>query len=110
MRVLSFTTKTFGSQDQRDGRTGKALAFTNVFLLETEFSVRDREGRLDLNWQGGERIPWLLHFGGGGTADLLGKEDEYSSLRFTSEDGMPLHVNTGKKLHCFRCTGGRCPE
>lgn len=102
--------KTFGSQDQRDGRTGKALAFTNVFLLETEFSVRDREGRLDLNWQGGEGYRGYYISAGAAQRICWEKEDEYSSLRFTSEDGMPLHVNTGKSYIAFAAPGAAVLE
>lgn len=102
--------KTFGSKDQRDGKTGKSLAFTNVFLLETEFSPRDREGHLDLNWQGGEGYGGYYISAGKAQRICWEKEDEYSSLRFTTEEGMPLHVNPGKSYLAFSAPGAASLE
>ena len=46
--------KQINNEAQIDGKTGEQLAFTNVFVLETDISVRDDVGRKQIDWDGGE--------------------------------------------------------
>lgn len=93
--------KQHSGKDHRDGLTGEKLGFTNLFLLETNISVRDAMGRIDLNWEGGE--DFTGYYISQGIAEKISwtKEDIYANLEFTTEDGTPLSVNPGKSYIAF---------
>lgn len=97
--------KEHSGKDHRDRRTGKQLSFTNVFLLETEISVRDEAGRLDLNWQGGRDHKGYYVSEGGVCPVTWEKADEYSNLVFSTEDGARLRVNPGRSYLGFLSPG-----
>ncbi len=45
--------KQINGDAQVDGKTGEQLAFTNVFVFETDISVRDGVGQKEIGWDGG---------------------------------------------------------
>jgi hypothetical protein len=77
-----------------DASTGEQLAFTNVFALKTDVSLRDDGYRMDVALSGGEGY----YFSGGKVKKInWSKADDNSNIRFTdSETGEELTVNRGK--------------
>lgn len=94
--------KQHSGEDHRDARTTKQLCFTNVFVLETDVSVRDSVGRLDVGWQGGSG--WYVSHGGVEPITWE-KADEYSNLVFYNGEGARLKVNPGKSYLGFLPAG-----
>ena len=94
--------KSHSGADHRDQHTGKRLAFTNLFLLETETSVHDQVGRLDIAWQEGSG--WYVSLGGA-CPITWEKDDEYSNLVFYNESGARLRVNPGRSYISLCQTG-----
>lgn len=90
--------KSHSGNDHRDQHTGKRLAFTNLFLLETEITQRDAVGRVDVDWQGG--AGWYVSMGAA-CPIRWEKDDEYSNLVFYGENGARLRVNPGKSYISF---------
>lgn len=90
--------KQLNGDPQIDGVTQEQLAFTNVFVLETDISIRDDVGHKNVDWTGGEdsigyyisngkvqKIHWVKE---GGTED--------SRLTFYDESGEKIKINRGK--------------
>lgn len=96
------TTKTYLKQingnPQMDSSTNTQLAFTNVFVLETEISVRDEIGHKNVDWDGGESSVGYYVSNGGVQKIHWSKEPNYESsyLRFYDESGNEIKVNRGK--------------
>ncbi len=97
--------KEFSGEDHRDAKTGKNLSFENLFLLETEISVRDEVGRLNVDWRGGKNSTGYYVSEGTVVPIHWKKEDEYSNLTFTTGEGQPFSVNPGKSYIAF-CSPG----
>lgn len=90
--------KQLNGEPQIDGVTQEQLAFTNVFVLETDISIRDDVGHKNVDWAGGsdstgyyisngkmQKIHWAKE---GGT--------ENSRLTFYNESGEKIKINRGK--------------
>lgn len=90
--------KSHSGSEHRDQRTGKRLAFTNLFLLETEISQRDQVGRVNVDWQSG--TGWYVSMGIACPIKWE-KDDEYSNLVFYGKNGARLRVNPGKSYISF---------
>ena len=90
--------KQINADPQVDGKTGEQLAFTNVFILETDISVRDDIGRKKIDWDGGEDSVGYYISNGGMQKITWSKEpnNENSYLRFYDESGQELSINRGK--------------
>lgn len=90
--------KKINGNDQMDSSTNAQLAFTNVFVLETDISVREESdcGHKRIDWQGGpEAVGYYIS---NGTVQKIhwSKEDEKSYLKFYDENGEELAINRGK--------------
>lgn len=90
--------KSHSGSDHRDQRTGQRLAFTNLFLLETEITQRDTVGRVNVDWKSG--TGWYVSMGAACPIKWE-KDDEYSNLVFYGENGARLRVNPGKSYISF---------
>lgn len=90
--------KKMNNNPQIDGKTNTQLAFTNVFVLETDISVRDEIGHKDVNWEGGDNYTGYYVSNGGVQKIHWEKEpnNEKSYLRFYDESGQELKINRGK--------------
>ena len=90
--------KQINAEPQVDGKTGEQLAFTNVFLLETDISVRDDVGRKKIDWDGGKDSVGYYISNGGVQKITWSKEpnNESSYLRFYDESGQEISINRGK--------------
>ena len=90
--------KQINGNPQMDAVTGDQLGFTNVFVLETEISVKDDVGHKNLDWDGGADTKGY-YISNGGMQPITwskeeGKEDSY--LTFYDESGNVLNINRGK--------------
>lgn len=80
-----------------DSASGEQLAFENVIVLETDISVRDAaSGLKNVNWQGGASYKGYYISEGAVQPITWSKADEYSPLKFFSEDGEEVQINRGK--------------
>ncbi len=99
-----FSTFTYDSKNQvylkqhngnphMDSATGKQLSYTNVFVLETDLSVRDAKGRMNVDWTGGTGY----YISGGACQKIKwSKPTEEDGITITDTDGKQISVNTGK--------------
>ena len=90
--------KQINGKPQMDGTDNTQLAFTNVFVLETDISVRDDIGHKEINWYGGSDYVGYYVSNGGMQKIHWSKEanNENSYLRFYDESGKEIKVNRGK--------------
>lgn len=90
--------KQINGKPQMDGSNNTQLAFTNVFVLETDISVRDDIGHKEINWYGGSDYVGYYVSNGGMQKIHWSKEanNENSYLRFYDESGKEIKVNRGK--------------
>lgn len=90
--------KCLNGTPQIDGNTQEQLAFTNVFVLETDISVRDELGHKDIDWDGSlDSVGYYLSNGGVQKIHWSKEEkNESSRLRFFDESGEELKINRGK--------------
>lgn len=88
--------KQINGQDQMDAVTEKQLAFTNVFVLETEISVRDDIGHKKIDWNGGDDSVGYYISNGAVEKITWEKTSESDYLRFYKENGEELSINRGK--------------
>ncbi len=90
--------KQINGENQVDAKTGEQLAFTNVFVLETDISVRDSVGHKEIDWDGGpDSVGYYVS--NGGVQKITWSKDynnESSYLRFYDESGQELSINRGK--------------
>lgn len=77
----------------KDQRSGEQLNFTNVFVLQTDISVYDKSGIMEVDWQGGNG-----YYITKGTVQTITweKPTEDSEIKFYAADGSELTVNRGK--------------
>lgn len=95
--------KQINGNPQIDAVTGEQLGFTNVFVLETEISIRDDVGHKNLDWDGSTDAKGY-YFSNGGMQPITwskeeGNEDSY--LTFYDETGNVLKINRGKSYIAF---------
>lgn len=76
--------KCLNGTPQIDGNTQEQLAFTNVFVLETDISARDELGHKDIDWDGSLDFVGYYVSNGGVQKIHWSKEErnESSRLRF----------------------------
>lgn len=86
--------KDLNGNPQIDGKTNEQLTFTNVFVLETDISIKDDIGRKNIDWHGGHAGYYISN--GGMQKITWAKETEESRLRFYDESGNELKINRGK--------------
>ena len=81
-----------------DGNTNQPLTFINLFVLETEISVRDEVGHKNLDWDGGSDSVGYYISNGMIQKVQWAKEpnNERSKLAFYDETGNEIKVNRGK--------------
>ncbi len=88
--------KQLNGTPQIDGSTQEQLAFTNLFVLETDISVRDEVGHKEVNWAGGSDSTGYYVSNGGVQRIHWSKEAESQRLKFFDENGKELKINRGK--------------
>ena len=90
--------KQINGNPQIDGKTQEQLAFTNVFVLETDISVRDEIGHKNVDWDGA--VNSVGYYVSNGAVQkihwLKDENNEKSRLRFYDENGEELKINRGK--------------
>lgn len=85
-----------------DQSTGEQLSYTNVFVLETDISVRDSKGRMNVDWTGGTGY----YLSGGAYQKIKwSKPTEHDGITITDENGNAIQVNTGKSYFGIIQTG-----
>ena len=90
--------KQINGNPQMDARENTQLAFTNVFVLETDISVRDEVGHKQLDWDGAsDSVGYYISNGAVQKIHWM-KDDnnEWSRLRFYDESGNQIKLNRGK--------------
>ena len=90
--------KQINGNAQVDGNTQNQLAFTNVFVLETEISVRDEIGHKRIEVMGGKNSTGY-YISNGAVQKISWEKDggkESSRLKFYDENGEELTINCGK--------------
>lgn len=92
-------------QAQIDGKTQNQLSFTNVIVLETEITLRDDEGRKNINWNGGKNAVGYYLSNGAIQKITWSKESESDYLKFFDENGEELSINRGKSYIAFNYAG-----
>lgn len=92
-------------ESQIDGKTGNQLSFTNVFILETTFSIRDEVGRKKIDITGGNNFTGYYISSGVVQKISWSKENESSRLKFFDQNGEELSINRGKSYIAFNYAG-----
>lgn len=88
--------KLYGKNPHIDNVNGEQLKFANLIVIETDISVRDKIGRKNINWQGGEEYTGWYFTEGARQPIIWSKADEYSKIELFNENGEPLTMNRGK--------------
>lgn len=90
--------KQINGKPQIDAKTTEQLGFTNVFLLETDISVRDDTGHKQVDWDGSKSSKGYYLSGGTRQQIWWSKEEnnEKSYLKFYDKDGSEICLNRGK--------------
>lgn len=99
--------KQINGKPQMDGVTNTQLAFTNVFVLETEISVRDEIGHKEINWAGGNNAVGY-YVSNGAVQKISWSKDggrETGFLKFYDKDGKEIKVNRGKSYIAINYKG-----
>ena len=97
--------KSMNGHKHIDGKTGKQLSFTNVFVLETSISVRDSVGHKNINWQGSSNSKGYYISNGAVQTIRWFQSDESSYLKFYDENGQELIINRGKSYIAYTYAG-----
>lgn len=92
-------------EPQIDANTNQQLSYTNVFILETDISVRDDVGRKNIDWQGGDDSVGYYISNGAVQKIHWSKPGEYDYLKFTDLEGNELKINRGKSYIAFNYYG-----
>ena len=97
--------KQINGKDQMDSVAGTQLAFTNVFILETDISVRTEYGHKQIDWQGGSNSVGYYISNGAVQKISWSKASEKDYLEFFDEKGEELSINCGKSYIAFNYAG-----
>ncbi len=92
--------KQLNGNDQIDGKTEEQLAFTNVFILETEIGLLENGVHKRIDMEGGNGY----YVSNGGVQEITWKKDggeANSHLEFYDLDGEELSINRGKSYIAF---------
>jgi len=93
--------KSINGKKQMDSVADKQLAFTNVFILETDISVRSNEGHKEIDWKGGTNSVGYYISNGVVQEISWSKSSEDDYLKFYDEEGQELSINRGKSYIAF---------
>lgn len=90
--------KQLNGNPQMDGKENKQLAFTNVFVLETDITVRDEIGHKNVDWDGdNDSVGYYVSNGAVQQIHWLkDTNNENSRLKFYNQNGEELKINRGK--------------
>ena len=89
--------KLFNGKKQIDGIKGTQLAFTNVFVLETEIGIDEVNGvHRKFDWTGGGNSVGYYISNGAIQKIRWSKDDVDAYLKFYDENGEELSINRGK--------------
>ena len=97
--------KSMNGHKHIDGKTGEQLSFTNVFVLETSISVRDKVGHKNINWQGSSSSKGYYVSNGAVQRIRWSQSGESSYLKFYDENGKELEINRGKTYIAYTYSG-----
>lgn len=98
--------KEFDGNPQIDGRTNNQLAFTNVFVLETEVSIDPATGvHKYFDWTGGGNSKGYYVSNGAVQEIKWSKESQTDYLKFYTLDGEELPINRGKSYIAINYLG-----
>lgn len=97
--------KSMNGHTHVDGRTGEQLSFTNVFVLETNISIRDSVGHKSINWQGSSSAKGYYISNGAVQTIRWSQPSESSYLKFYDESGNELEINRGKSYIAYTYSG-----
>ena len=97
--------KSMNGNKHVDGKTGEQLSFTNVFVLETSISVRDKVGHKNINWQGSGSSKGYYISNGAVQRIRWSQNSESSYLKFYDENGKELEINRGKSYIAYTSSG-----
>ena len=93
--------KSINGKKQMDSVADKQLEFTNVFVLETDISIRSNEGHKEINWKGGNNAVGYYISNGAVQKISWAKTSEGDYLKFYNENGEELSINRGKSYIAF---------
>ena len=98
--------KLHNGNKQIDGVTGTQLAFTNVFVLETEIGIDPVNNvHKKFDWTGGGNSVGYYVSNGAVQKISWSKDDVNSYLKFYDEDGNELAINRGKSYIAINYLG-----
>lgn len=99
--------KDINGHAHKDGKTGKQLSFTNVFVLETSISIRDAKGHKKLDWAGSSSAKGYYISNGKMQEIRWSKANgsESSYLKFYDMTGKELVINRGKSYIAYTYKG-----
>ena len=97
--------KSMNGHKHIDGKTGEQLSFTNVFVLETSISVRDKVGHKNINWQGSSSSKGYYISNGAVQKIRWSQSSESSYLKFYDESGNELEINRGQSYIAYIYSG-----
>ena len=94
--------KKINGKKQMDSVAGEQLAFTNVFVLETDISIRNTGvGHKQIDWKGGSDSVGYYISNGAVEEITWKKSSESDYLKFYNKDGEELSINRGKSYIAF---------
>ena len=93
--------KSINGKKQMDSVAKKQIDFTNLFILETNISVRTNEGHKKIDWQGGSNAVGYYVSNGAVQKITWSKASEGDYLKFFDENGQELAINRGKSYIGF---------
>ncbi len=94
-------TKQMNGHAHIDGKTGNALTFKNVLILETDITTRDDAGHKSVDWKGSNSAVGYYISNGKVEKIHWSKANEGSYLRFYKANGEELTINRGKSFIAF---------
>ena len=84
-----------------DSVADKQLEFTNVFILETDISIRTRHGHKEIDWKGGANSVGYYVSNGAVQEITWKKPSESDYLKFYDKVWEELLINRGKSYIAF---------
>lgn len=93
--------KYINGKKQMDSVADTQIDFTNLFILETNISVRSNEGHKKIDWQGGKNAVGYYVSNGAVQKITWSKASESDYLKFYDENGQELAINRGKSYIAF---------
>lgn len=76
-----------------DSKTGEQLAYTNVFVLQTDVSLYQGGPLVEIDWKGGDGY----YISANGVTEITwSKKNESSAIKIKDKNGKEVKVNAGK--------------